>query len=61
LNTPPSAEFVYSHQWRQGDLVIWDNRQTMHRGRRFDDLKIRSRPETTTTMSEGPTVAVQTA
>ena len=30
-------EFVYSHQWRVGDLVMWDNRQTMHRGRRFDD------------------------
>ncbi len=30
-------EFVYSHQWRVGDLVIWDNRQTMHRARRFDD------------------------
>ena len=30
-------EFVYSHQWRVGDLVMWDNRQTMHRARRFDD------------------------
>jgi alpha-ketoglutarate-dependent 2,4-dichlorophenoxyacetate dioxygenase len=25
--------FVYSHIWRLGDLVIWDNRCTMHRGR----------------------------
>ncbi len=30
-------EFVYSHQWRVDDLVVWDNRQTMHRARRFDD------------------------
>jgi alpha-ketoglutarate-dependent 2,4-dichlorophenoxyacetate dioxygenase len=30
-------EFVYSHSWRVGDLVMWDNRQTMHRARRFDD------------------------
>ncbi|HTW52605.1 MAG TPA: TauD/TfdA family dioxygenase [Stellaceae bacterium] len=30
-------EFVYSHEWRIGDLVMWDNRQTMHRARRFDD------------------------
>ena len=30
-------EFVYSHQWRVGDLVIWDNRCTMHRGRAHDD------------------------
>jgi alpha-ketoglutarate-dependent 2,4-dichlorophenoxyacetate dioxygenase len=29
--------FVYSHQWRLNDLVMWDNRQTMHRARRFDD------------------------
>ena len=30
-------EFVYSHKWRLHDLVMWDNRQTMHRARRFDD------------------------
>jgi alpha-ketoglutarate-dependent 2,4-dichlorophenoxyacetate dioxygenase len=30
-------EFVYSHAWRLNDLVMWDNRQTMHRARRFDD------------------------
>lgn len=30
-------EFVYSHKWRQYDLVIWDNRQVMHRVRSFDD------------------------
>ncbi len=29
--------FVYAHKWRQGDLVIWDNRQTMHRARPFKD------------------------
>jgi alpha-ketoglutarate-dependent 2,4-dichlorophenoxyacetate dioxygenase len=30
-------QFVYRHQWRAGDLVIWDNRDTMHRGRPHDD------------------------
>ena len=30
-------EFVYRHSWRVGDLVIWDNRATMHRARPFDD------------------------
>jgi alpha-ketoglutarate-dependent 2,4-dichlorophenoxyacetate dioxygenase len=30
-------EFVYSHRWRVGDLVMWDNRCTMHRGRPHDD------------------------
>jgi len=32
-------EFVYRHAWRVGDLVIWDNRCTMHRARPFDDTK----------------------
>lgn len=30
-------QFVYSHKWAQNDLVMWDNRATMHRGTRFDD------------------------
>jgi len=34
-------EFVYRHQWRGGDLVIWDNRATMHLARPFDDAKYR--------------------
>jgi alpha-ketoglutarate-dependent 2,4-dichlorophenoxyacetate dioxygenase len=29
-------EFVYRHVWRVGDLVMWDNRAVLHRGRRFD-------------------------
>jgi len=32
-------QFVYSHRWRVHDLVIWDNRCTMHRGTEFDDLR----------------------
>jgi alpha-ketoglutarate-dependent 2,4-dichlorophenoxyacetate dioxygenase len=31
-------QFVYAHVWRQWDLVIWDNRTTMHRARRYNDL-----------------------
>lgn len=30
-------QFVYQHHWSVGDLVIWDNRCTMHRGKRYDD------------------------
>lgn len=30
-------QFVYAHQWRAGDLVIWDNRCTMHRATPFED------------------------
>jgi alpha-ketoglutarate-dependent 2,4-dichlorophenoxyacetate dioxygenase len=33
--------FVYSHEWRVGDFVMWDNRSTMHRGRRFDPSEAR--------------------
>jgi alpha-ketoglutarate-dependent 2,4-dichlorophenoxyacetate dioxygenase len=32
-------QFVYTHRWRARDLVIWDNRCTMHRGTDFDDLR----------------------
>ena len=31
--------FRYVHRWRQGDLVIWDNRCTMHRATPFEDLR----------------------
>jgi alpha-ketoglutarate-dependent 2,4-dichlorophenoxyacetate dioxygenase len=31
--------FVYSHAWRVNDLLMWDNRTTMHRGRAYDDKR----------------------
>ncbi len=34
-------QFVYTHRWRVGDLVMWDDRCTMHRGTEFDDLRYR--------------------
>ncbi len=40
-------QFVYAHHWRQWDLVMWDNRQTMHRVRRYDDTKVRDVRRTT--------------
>jgi alpha-ketoglutarate-dependent 2,4-dichlorophenoxyacetate dioxygenase len=43
-------EFVYRHQWRVGDLVIWDNRATMHRARTFDDAKYRRELRRVTTL-----------
>jgi alpha-ketoglutarate-dependent 2,4-dichlorophenoxyacetate dioxygenase len=54
-------EFVYVHRWTKYDFVIWDNRTTMHRVRRFDDLNIVRDMRRTTTMSEGPTVEGQQA
>ncbi|HVB47836.1 MAG TPA: TauD/TfdA family dioxygenase [Burkholderiales bacterium] len=43
-------EFVYRHVWRAGDLVIWDNRATMHRGRPFDDATQRRELRRVTTL-----------
>jgi alpha-ketoglutarate-dependent 2,4-dichlorophenoxyacetate dioxygenase len=40
-------EFVYSHAWRPGDMLMWDNRSTMHRARRFDRAEIRDVRRTT--------------
>jgi len=42
-----SERFVYSHEWRGNDLVIWDNRTTMHRARRFDHHEVRDVRRTT--------------
>ena len=40
--------FVHAHKWREGDLVIWDNRCTMHRARPFDTTKVRDLRRVTT-------------
>jgi alpha-ketoglutarate-dependent 2,4-dichlorophenoxyacetate dioxygenase len=40
-------QFVYAHAWKEYDLVIWDNRQTMHRVRRFDESQPRDMRRTT--------------
>jgi len=42
-----SERFVYSHEWRVNDLVVWDNRVTMHRARRFDGNEVRDVRRTT--------------
>ena len=40
--------FVHSHSWKEGDLVIWDNRCTMHRARPYDTTKVRDLRRVTT-------------
>ena len=49
-------EFVHKHEWRVGDLVIWDNRQTMHRARPFPAEEARDMRRTTI-VGDGPTTA----
>ena len=50
-------EFVYTHDWQKHDLVMWDNRRTMHRARRFDDTSEIRDMRRTTVAGELPTVA----
>jgi len=50
-------EFVYRHCWRVGDLVIWDNRATMHRARPFDDARHRRDLRRVTTLDVPTPVA----
>jgi alpha-ketoglutarate-dependent 2,4-dichlorophenoxyacetate dioxygenase len=48
--------FTYAHKWRQYDMVVWDNRVTMHRVRRFDETQVRDMRRTTVA-GEAATVA----
>jgi alpha-ketoglutarate-dependent 2,4-dichlorophenoxyacetate dioxygenase len=54
MTTQP--ENVYSHPWRVGDLVMWDNRCMLHRGRPWDGTKYRRVMHRTTVAGVGPTV-----
>ena len=49
-------QFVYVHKWRLNDLVMWDNRQTMHRVRRYDESQPRDMRRTTVA-GDAPTIA----
>ena len=46
------TKFKYVHKWSKNDLIIWDNRQTMHRARAFDDLKENRDMRRTTVLGE---------
>lgn len=54
LATAP--EFVYRHRWAVNDLVMWDNRCCLHRGRPWDGSKFRRVMRRTTVAGDGPTV-----
>ncbi len=50
--------YVYVHKWRLHDLVIWDNRQTMHRVRRYDQAQPRDMRRTTVA-GDGPAIGAR--
>jgi alpha-ketoglutarate-dependent 2,4-dichlorophenoxyacetate dioxygenase len=49
-------QFVYTHKWRLHDMVIWDNRCTMHRARPFDDRRYRRDMRRLTVEDSAPTL-----
>ena len=49
-------EDIYRHHWRQGDLIIWDNRSVLHRGRPWDADRYRRRMHRTTVAGAGPSI-----
>jgi len=55
LERATAPELVYTHRWRSGDLVIWDNRCVLHRGRPWDESRYRRVMHRTTVAGEGPT------
>lgn len=54
-------EFVYRHSWTQHDLVVWDNRTTMHRARPFEDQAHARDMRRVTIEDDAPTLAQQAA
>lgn len=53
--------FVYRHHWHVNDLLMWDNRTTMHRGRPFEDKRYPRDMRRVTTMDKAPTLQQQAA
>jgi Taurine catabolism dioxygenase TauD, TfdA family len=53
-------QFVYSHHWRDGDAVMWDNRCTLHRATTFDKTKYKRKLHRTTIAGKTPDSAFAT-
>ena len=56
LDFATQPQFVYRHVWRRHDLVMWDNRCALHRGRPWDERRYRRIMHRTTVAGAGPTV-----
>lgn len=50
--SPPDA--VLSHEWRTGDVIVWDNRCILHRATPYDSVRYRRLMQRTTVAGEGP-------
>lgn len=57
LDEATRREFVYSHKWREGDAVMWDNRAMLHRGRPWDYARERSMVRTTISATDADGLA----
>jgi len=55
--TATRTDRVYTHHWRVGDLVMWDNRCMLHRGRPWDESRYRRVMHRTTVAGAGPTAS----
>jgi alpha-ketoglutarate-dependent 2,4-dichlorophenoxyacetate dioxygenase len=55
LEAATRPERVYTHRWQPGDLVMWDNRCVLHRGRPWDESRYRRIMHRTTVAGDGPT------
>jgi alpha-ketoglutarate-dependent 2,4-dichlorophenoxyacetate dioxygenase len=57
METSIKPEYCYAHRWRDGDLVVWDNRCLLHRATPYDSTRYRRLMQRTTVAGDGPTVA----
>jgi alpha-ketoglutarate-dependent 2,4-dichlorophenoxyacetate dioxygenase len=57
MDAATAPEFSYMHQWKSGDVVMWDNRATMHRGRPWPALEPRLMVRTTIQATEADGIA----
>lgn len=53
--------FIYRHRWQTGDIVLWDNRCTMHRATSYEDTRFARDMRRTTSIDVAPAAAAERA
>jgi len=61
LEHATQPRFVHTHRWAVGDVVMWDNRTTLHRGRAYDDRRYKRDMRRVTLSDVAPTLEQQAA